>query len=577
MPVSPGAGTHPPEVRERPSLPSAPVSPRPASSAAIVFWLMLAACILWVLSLPVFPSQDGPMHMYYVQIFGRLLHGSQQYAGFFTIRSRLSIYSFYYYLLLALSRLFPMVLADKLVACATIVLFTCGFRSLARALGPMGDLASLFSFSLILSWPLAMGFFSFCLSAGFGLFALAAWFRAARAVPSRPRHRRNLLVFLAFLGLAAISHPIPLLLVLALATIELLLRLFARRAPNTHPDLNLTARSRAIRVPLFTLILGYVTLLLVLQSTDRHRVAVNIAAQTTPFLDRLLYLGLLHSFALCCGHSVLSVIYRLALYALLAGAIGLTDRAWLSRAVSRRATGLWMAVSLLLAAALPFIPERMNGSAYFADRLVLFVWIAALAAFACLPQPSPGRARALIAAAALMLLILLAVGERAIRPIAHQVALMETLPLPSPPAPQGIGVPNTGTGRISNLTFTPGYWQMARYFRREDVILLNGPWLELPILPLAPGPQLLTRDLAIKAIEEPGHLTSLLPQIAATRLARQEQPLGFVLFTQLGAAPTSTPAAGFNGPVPPSLAAIPGPPWHCQETSLYTLCQPSRP
>jgi hypothetical protein len=40
------------------------------------FAVGVAACCVWILSLPVFPSEDGPVHVYYATVMTTLLSGA---------------------------------------------------------------------------------------------------------------------------------------------------------------------------------------------------------------------------------------------------------------------------------------------------------------------------------------------------------------------------------------------------------------------------------------------------------------------------------------------------------------------
>ena len=92
-----------------------------------VLILILLAFVGWMLSLPCFPSTDGPVHMYYAHVLsGLLFNGRSTYTAYFHIRHLLPPYSLYYYALVALSRWVPMPVADKLVICTYFILFVFG-------------------------------------------------------------------------------------------------------------------------------------------------------------------------------------------------------------------------------------------------------------------------------------------------------------------------------------------------------------------------------------------------------------------------------------------------------------------
>lgn len=539
-------------------------SARSKRATTLAFWTLLTIVVCWVFSLPVFPSQDVPVHLYYAQIFGQLLHHDHTalYQGYFGIRSLLSVYALYYYLLVGLTTFCSFALADKIVVVLIIVLFSCGFRMLARHLGAAGNLASLFIFPVILSWPLGMGFHSFCLSAALGMFALAAWFQAKKeAIPLKSG-----IAFLALIALMMVTHPVPLLLVLALAGCELLLR-FAKQNASSF-----STRLLAIRTSLLLLCLASCSFLFVLKFTDKNRVSHNVvAAAHSSIPHRAMQLALLRTFGLYSGSSPFIAAYRIALYCILLGAILFALRSWWNKQTSQESTvGLWLVVVLLLIVVLPLIPETMNGSAFFADRLVMFLWVAALAAASCALPPSLPLQRGLIAVAVAILLITLGEGELYIRPVSHQAAAMEQDELKILPGLQGLALPAQFSASAAHLTYNPYLWQQARFFRKEHALMLNPPWLDLPILPIAPGQELLLGEIEQTLLDAPPNellaVQDHLPLIEKQRNEHKQQPILFILYAKAAPELTTDQVAL------QTIRHMPN--WSCQETNLYLLCRP---
>ena len=86
--------------------------------------LIVVVYIAWLLSLPAWPSQDGPVHLYYTHVLGALLsHQPTPYTHFYTIKHLLPPYALYYYALLVLSKAVSLLMADRLIVCAYVVLF----------------------------------------------------------------------------------------------------------------------------------------------------------------------------------------------------------------------------------------------------------------------------------------------------------------------------------------------------------------------------------------------------------------------------------------------------------------------
>ena len=91
----------------------------PADSSRAVSLLFAALVVLvccWVLSLPLFPTQDGPMHKYYVHAIASLLSGSHSYQAY-SIRHPFPPYAIHYAILLGLTRIFSFSLAEKILVC----------------------------------------------------------------------------------------------------------------------------------------------------------------------------------------------------------------------------------------------------------------------------------------------------------------------------------------------------------------------------------------------------------------------------------------------------------------------------
>ncbi len=128
-------------------------------SSRIWFCFFLGVVCAWVLSLPVFPTQDGPMHRYYAHALGAVLAHDPRYAAY-AVRRPFPPYATQYLTLLALFHVFSYSLAEKLFTCAEILCFGFGIRFAATAVGPAGAWVSLLVVPLLLPWFLMMGFYN---------------------------------------------------------------------------------------------------------------------------------------------------------------------------------------------------------------------------------------------------------------------------------------------------------------------------------------------------------------------------------------------------------------------------------
>jgi hypothetical protein len=146
---------------------------------SVVFWGLLVLYCGWVLWLPDFPTQDGPVHLYYANVIRQLLSGSPLFSHFFGLRLPPPPYAVHYCVLLLLERVFAPVVAGKIVVCLAICLLATGLRYVASAVGPGGKYVSVWVMPLTLNWMLGMGFHNYLLSLGLGLWAMGFWVVAA--------------------------------------------------------------------------------------------------------------------------------------------------------------------------------------------------------------------------------------------------------------------------------------------------------------------------------------------------------------------------------------------------------------
>src|SRR5271165_6337573 len=68
--------------------------------------VLLGCTAAVVLAVPVFPTQDGPIHLYYTDILRSLLTHTGSYPQYFAIKSVLTPYALEYYVLLVLETAF---------------------------------------------------------------------------------------------------------------------------------------------------------------------------------------------------------------------------------------------------------------------------------------------------------------------------------------------------------------------------------------------------------------------------------------------------------------------------------------
>jgi hypothetical protein len=129
------------------------------------------------------------------------------------------------------------------------------------------------------------------------------------------------------------------------------------------------------------------------------------------------------------------------------------------------------------------VPERMNASFYFAERFPVLWVLFLLAGTAALPLSR----RWSIAAGGLAVCVTatLLLQQRAnVAAIGSRIARMQQLP---PPKAGSVGLIAAASRETPHgLQFHPYMWSAAHYFRRSRAILANDPWMNSPLIMLAP-------------------------------------------------------------------------------------------
>jgi hypothetical protein len=539
--------------------------------------LLVLAYIVWILSLPAWPSQDGPIHLYYVHVMRELLsHHATVYSRYYTIKHILPPYALYYYALLALSKLCSLLLADRLILCAYLVLFVFGFRYMAQKIGPSADLATLLAVVLALNWSAGMGFLNYCLSLALVFWAIGLWLRfTGRSLGAR-------LVFLLLVAAITLTHPVPLLILLTFCGIDWLQRLVLRRKAGGDSQ-----RSR-ITADLVLLGISALALLYVRHFSTAQPVSQPGSvhpAYVSQVGQHVLGTARMHGLALIFGRSATILTYLFGTLALLLIAYTLA----LVQRLRNRATGrwqpsdTWLVYAVVLLVLIPFLPSDLNDAFYFNERLSILVWLAPLLAVSgWTPGPattwrsstgapaSPGHLRlALIIFAIITNLCLLWQSNKILRPIAAQMAALQYAPV-SHAGQLGLILEDSRVPASTKTepSWNAFYWAGAHVFRRDEAVLDNSPWLDAAIIPLGARPALPVAASSVGNDASPHQLSQLFlssPEVRAHALASAD----FVLITQPGL------------PAPSELDPLLMPPaggktWTCRAgAAWYQLCEPA--
>ena len=446
---------------------------RPWLPRALYGAAVLLTCA-WVLSLPLFPSQDGPLHLYYINVLRQLLfHHAGFYADTYTVRNYLPPYSTYYYGLIALGSVVSLEMADKLFVCLCVVLFALSTRALMRAAGATSPWAPLLALPVLLNWPLMMGFASYSLAVCLACFAMAAWCAGA----GRPSLRQRA-IFLALLVALVLTHPIPWSIVVGFAFFELICRAVLPRgafSPGETRDLR-----AHWKLDLGTALLActpYLYLARFKAANTQELDYVNpatgqrLAAVETSFSDQIhsQIFDLRHTLGLVLFDGPgLPRLYHIGLQLIFLSALGAAVWYLLRRrsAPNRYMATVWLLFSIALGIGLIVVPNDLGGGYFFATRLQILLYVSCIVAMAFAFHALRRFAIPVAIFAFVLSLYTVALGMRYISPVARQIATLRQAPPARRAGPPRAG--DAGTG--APVPAAP-----------DDLLLLLGPGALLPL------------------------------------------------------------------------------------------------
>ncbi len=428
------------------------------------FAVGITACCAWILSLPVFPSEDGPVHVYYATVMTKLLSGAHgPLSEAFRIRHLLPPYSLYYYMLIALLQIFPAVLVEQIAVCIVVVTMAFGFRFLCSAAGHNGRWTSFLILPLLLNWSLFMGFENYCLSIGLTFWAIGVWF-------GRGRYRRA--VFLILVVLIVLTHPVPLLPLAALCVIDLTGRRFVWPATADW------------RRDTLTLAAACACMSYVLLYTEKNKVRENLLQHVHPLVSVIKY-STLYGLGLFARISAATLLYTGLLLFVFVLSLWLTVRSFVKRDGERRwrPTDALFFATLGLVVVLPFLPDTMNGGFYFNMRFLILVWCGAIAAASGGAAFGPQLRMLMISSGYAALTYTLILAQIRIAPEARRAAVAERAPILRS-GENAILLPATEYEADPTLRFRPLEWSAVRYFRRAGDVMLDAPFLDMSTMPI---------------------------------------------------------------------------------------------
>lgn len=470
---------------ETPAVDAANVNRAPGSEAPLtarlgILWdsatiILLLCTAIIVLAVPVFPSQDGPVHLYYVDIVRSLLTHSGPYTQHFEIKSLLTPYALEYYSLLAFEMAFSPEVSEKLLVCCYIFAFGLGFRYLVGSIAEQRSPWSLAGIPFCMNALVYKGFLNYCLGVALALFLCGFWIRCQ----GRFRPRRVTALLVCFV-LMLLTHPVPVAIFLLFAGLHFVADLAHAAAAGSRlwaPSLRARWRPLAMLVLMAATAVLWVALF---ASQSQHVPsgpgAVFRYGWIRTVAGRLLLWPVI---------PFTSPSYRIGPVLLVVTAgLALLLSAWKQGGRACSAT-----IALLATAAICFTlacvaPESINGSYYFPDRFAVF-WVLLLIAAAAASRP-PRRWS--LAAGVMALCVTCAV--LLVQWVNTSRIALEMRPVLDAPLAQAGSVGLIIGGKASrggDLVFEPFLWGGAHYFRRSGAILANAPWMDLPIVMLRPA------------------------------------------------------------------------------------------
>jgi hypothetical protein len=362
---------------------------------------------------------------------------------------------------------------------------------------------------LVLHWSLVMGFLNYSLAIGLFFLAAGLWCRASGQI-------QTWLLFALTSFLLALTHPIPLLLLILFCSLDLFIRLFQ------HFSI------RAYRWQLFGLAVACLSFLYPLASVDRSRSASNLLGfglHKDALISSLALFGI--SPFDTRSKNLLINCYRLGMYALLLVCLALAMEGFLGRWRTRKLrpsdSMLIMTVAILLA--IPILPPSMNGSDFFSLRLMIFPWLGAIAAASATTRRV---AHIALPFAIILTLTTLIPAEIFFRPVARQLSTLEHQPLPANTGALALLDPGMLKAvRVQHqLGFNPYLWSGALPLLQADDVMLNSPFMDQKITPLMPAArgdllidQMSSDDQAEHLINGNVDLSALPPPVRSRLLA----------------------------------------------------------
>jgi hypothetical protein len=432
-----------------------------------------AFIVAMILALPLFPSNDGPVHLYYVSVLHGLLTHTGPYAHEFEIKSYVTPYMLEYYSLLALETVFSPLLSEKLLICGYVVVFVLAFRCLMGAVTRSPGLWTLAGVPFCLNCYVYLGFLNYAFGTALALLLCGCWLRWREQLTAR--HIALLVGQFLFLLL---THPVPALVFLAFAGINVTVTVayeWAGGAPRAMKALHRHSRHLGV-IAAISACAG----LWVLSFTGGAHAAGRVTGGPPATLLRTFTSELkFWTLAPLTAGGFRALWIAVAASAGIAVLIGLAKE---RGRIGPDAASIG-AIAIVCLIARCVTPESANGSSYFAERFSIY-WIAFLLVLAAALKP-PRWSTVMVGAIALGAMPILlffhwtylsgaarglaaAIDAQQLRAGSLGIVIADQCP--------------ADPGAVGN----PFKWGSVHLFRTSNAILTNAPWMDLEIIMLRP-------------------------------------------------------------------------------------------
>jgi len=451
------------------------LNPRPGIfwDAAVIAVLVCTAIV--VLALPLFPSQDGPVHLYYADIIRSLLTHSGVYAQHFEIKSFLTPYALEYYSLVVLETAFSPEMSEKLVVCCYIFAFGFGFKYLVESVAERRSPWTLAGMPFCMNALVYLGSLNYSIGVALTLFLCGFWIRCS----GRLRSGRVTAVLACFL-LTLFTHPVPVAIFLLFVGLHFAADLAC--AAKAGPGLwarSLQARWRPLTMIALMAGTAAVWVGMFVNHSGHFRNQPSSVGEHgwIRAVSSLLKLWPVAPFT--------SPAYRGGLLFLLAmTGLFLFVGAWIHKDRISPAAIAIIATGAICFTLFCIAPGSINGSGFFPERFAIFWVLFLIAATAGFRPPRLCSLAAGVTALCVTIAVLALQWVNVSRIAPEVSSVMDTLPAKAGSVGLIIGEKSS---LPEGLSFDPFFWGGVHYFRRSRAILANAPWLDVPLVMIRPA------------------------------------------------------------------------------------------